>query len=597
MTLERLDDIVPIHNAAMPERTAIEWDKEDIDALGVMKVDVLGLGMLSCVRKAFDLVKDHYGLPLTLADIPEGDERVYDMVCEADTVGVFQIESRAQMTMLPRLRPRNFYDLVIEVAIVRPGPIQGDMVHPYLRRRDRKERVEYPSQALKDVLGKTLGVPLFQEQAMKVAIVAGGFTPAEADQLRRSMAAFRRSGTIAEMGTKLVSGMIANGYERDFAERCFKQLEGFGEYGFPESHAASFALIVYVSAWLKYWYPDVFLAALLNSQPMGFYAPAQLVRDAVSHGVDVRPPDVNASNWDSTLEETDNGAGLNDAGGGRYAVRIGLRQVKGLRDVAGARLMAARDEGGPFASVDDVARRAGLARREMALLAEADAFRSLSMDRRQAGWRAMASQAEDLPLFAARATAPEGFEPIPLPDMTLPEHVTRDYGALRLSLKAHPMAILRPVFDERGYCQAESLRRAGNNKHVAIAGLVVVRQRPGTASGVIFATLEDETGIANVVIWPKVFERNRRTVIGSKLLGVIGKVQAEGKVIHLIADQLIDHTAHLAAMSDTQVFAGATAPSDEVNRASGDPRIALRAREQDRMRRLHTVMPKSRDFH
>jgi len=357
----RWDEMVPVRKAAMPERTAIEWDKEDIDALGLMKVDVLGLGMLSCVSRALAMIGEAYGRPMQVQDIPAEDPAVYDMICKADTVGVFQIESRAQMSMLPRLKPRCFYDLVIEVAIVRPGPIQGDMVHPYLRRREGREAVNYPSEALRAVLGKTLGVPLFQEQAMKIAIVAAGFTPAQADRLRRSMAAFRRAGTIQEMGEKLVAGMIANGYEPDFAERCFRQLEGFGEYGFPESHAASFALIVYVSCWLKRHYPDVFLAAMLNAQPLGFYAPAQLVRDARQHGVVVRAPDVNASHWDSTLEALASGeaARTTPEGGAQRAVRLGLRQIKGLAQSAAARVIAAREHG-PFVSLEDAARRAGL---------------------------------------------------------------------------------------------------------------------------------------------------------------------------------------------------------------------------------------------
>ncbi len=413
ITLDRLDEIVPVRKAAMPERTAIEWDKEDIEALGLMKVDVLGLGMLTAVQKALSLIKHAYDRNLPVADIPPEDPVVYDMICKADTLGVFQIESRAQMTMLPRLKPRCFYDLVIEVAIVRPGPIQGDMVHPYLRRREGKEKVEFPSEDLRQVLGKTLGVPLFQEQAMKIAIVAAGFTPSEADRLRRSMAAFRRAGTIQEMGEKLVRGMIANGYTPDFAERCFKQLEGFGEYGFPESHAASFALIVYVSCWIKRHYPDAFLAAMLNSQPLGFYAPAQLVRDAREHGVIVRPPDINHSDWDCTLESLDPGerAARTPEGGGRFAVRLGLRQIKGLAEITAARVMAARQFGGPFDGVEALARRARLQRSEVDRLAAGDAFSSLKTPRREAGWRALALSGPDLPLFDAaggeRASAPD----------------------------------------------------------------------------------------------------------------------------------------------------------------------------------------------
>ena len=599
ITLGRLDEIVPVRRAAMPERTAIEWDKEDIDALGLMKVDVLGLGMLTAVQKAFAFIEDAYGRALSPSTVPAEDSRVYDMICKADTVGVFQIESRAQMSMLPRLKPRNFYDLVIEVAIVRPGPIQGDMVHPYLRRREGKESVDFPSEALRQVLGKTLGVPLFQEQAMKIAIVAAGFTPSEADRLRRSMAAFRRSGTIQEMGEKLIAGMIANGYAPDFAERCFRQLEGFGEYGFPESHAASFALIVYVSCWIKRHYPDAFLAALLNAQPLGFYAPAQLVRDAREHGVVVRPVDVNHSDWDSTLEPLDpfDGPPPTPEGGARFAVRLGLRQIKGLSEVTAARVMSARAEGGLFASVEDLARRACLVRAETDRLATADAFSSLSMSRREAGWRALARPGPDLPLFAAgqgERHAPDR-SGARLPRMSGAEEVAHDYRTLALSLKAHPMSFLRPDFDSAGYLRCDALRKARDGARVGAAGLVLVRQRPGSAKGVIFATIEDETGVANVIVWPALFARFRRVVIGAKLLAVTGRLQKEGDVIHLVAEQLIDRTALLTRLGGRR-FDPAIAHADEVNRPGAD------ARDKPRRSRGFAppgaeIIPASRDFH
>jgi error-prone DNA polymerase len=600
ITLDRLDEIVPVRKAAMPERTAIEWDKEDIEALGLMKVDVLGLGMLTAVQKSLDLISEAYGRDLPIAAIPPEDQRVYDMICKADTLGVFQIESRAQMTMLPRLKPRCFYDLVIEVAIVRPGPIQGDMVHPYLRRREGKEKVEFPSEALREVLGKTLGVPLFQEQAMKIAIVAAGFTPSEADKLRRSMAAFRRSGTIQEMGEKLVSGMIANGYTPDFAERCFKQLEGFGEYGFPESHAASFALIVYVSCWIKRHYPDVFLAAMLNSQPLGFYAPAQLVRDAREHGVVVRAPDINHSDWDCTLEPLAEGerAQVTPEGGGRFAVRLGLRQIKGLSEVTAARVMAARLSEGGFASVEDLARRARLQRSEVDRLSSGDAFGSLNTPRREAGWRALALSGPDLPLFDAaggeRRSAPD-LSGARLPAMALSEEVARDYVHLSLSLKAHPMHFLREGFFQMGYRPCKELLTAKNGARFGLAGLVLVRQRPGSAKGVIFATLEDETGVANVIIWQSVFQRYRKTVIGSKLLGVTGRLQREGEVIHLVAEQLVDWTAALSSLSDGG-FDPALAHADEIVRPGADARQKPN-RAQGLIAPGAEIIPASRDFH
>jgi error-prone DNA polymerase len=596
MTQGRLDEIVPVHNAAMPERTALEWDKEDIDALGLMKVDVLGLGMLSCVARALNFIQQHYDRAIPVADIPAEDPAVYDMICDADTVGVFQIESRAQMTMLPRLKPRSFYDLVIEVAIVRPGPIQGDMVHPYLRRRSGEEKVEYPSKALEDVLGKTLGVPLFQEQAMRIAIVAAGFTPAESDQLRRAMAAFRRAGSIHEMGEKLISGMIANGYTTDFAHRCFKQLEGFGEYGFPESHAASFALIVYVSCWLKHYFPDVFLAAILNAQPMGFYAPAQLVRDAREHGVEVRPPDINNSDWDCTLEPAARPQGLTSEGGGRFAVRLGLRQIKGMKEPAAARILAARELGGTFASVDDLARRARLDRSTTDRLANADAFTSIALDRRKAGWTALAQAGAPLPLF--EQASDYGIEAAThLPDMSLGEEVAHDYASLRLSLKAHPLSFFRAEFETMGHVRSEQLPSLRDGSWVALAGLVLVRQRPGSASGVVFATLEDETGVANVIVWPKTFERYRKTVMRAKLIGVSGRVQKEGKVIHIVSHRLTDHSWRLASLADGDEFTESVAHADEIARPQADPRTVALYRRVMRGERLEDIMPGSRDFH
>ncbi|WP_316976684.1 error-prone DNA polymerase [Shumkonia mesophila] len=541
MTKGPLCEAVPIANAAMADRTVIEWDKDDLDTLGMLKVDVLALGMLTCIRKAFDLVSRHHGRSLALATVPAEDPAVYDMLCEGDSVGVFQVESRAQMAMLPRLKPRNFYDLVIEVAIVRPGPIQGDMVHPYLRRRQGKEAVSYPSKDLEAVLGKTLGIPLFQEQAMKIAIVGAGFTPSEADALRRAMATFRRSGEIHLFEVRFIDGMVARGYGRDFAERCFRQIEGFADYGFPESHAASFALLVYVSAWLKRHYPAAFAAALLNSQPMGFYAPAQIVRDARDHGVTVRPVDVNLSDWDHALEDGD--------GAGHATLRLGLRQVGGFPAAAGKALVEARGAG--YADVEDIHRRAGLVPAPLEALARADAFGSLGLNRRQALWavRGLKGQAP-LPLFAAAEARETAREPaVALPAMTAGESVTDDYRALRLSLKSHPAALLRDKLSAERYSPCARLKDLGHEASSRVAGLVVTRQRPGTASGVIFVTLEDETGIANVIVHAQVFERYRRTLLGAGLLGVVGRVQREGAVIHVLARQLVDLTSLLGRLT------------------------------------------------
>lgn len=535
-----LTELSPVLNAAMPGRTTIEWDKDDIDALGILKIDVLALGMLSCVRRAFDLIAAHHGRVLTLATIPPEDPAVYDMLCRADSVGVFQVESRAQMSMLPRLKPRTFYDLVIEVAIVRPGPIQGDMVHPYLRRRGGHETVEYPSEALRRVLEKTLGVPLFQEQAMRIAIVGAGFTPGEADQLRRAMATFRHAGTIQMFERKLIDGMVARGYARDFAERCFRQIEGFGTYGFPESHAASFALLVYVSAWLKCHYPAAFACALLNSQPMGFYAPAQIVRDAQEHGVTVLEPDVNASDWECRLQDDGNDAAP--------ALRLGFRQIKGARQSDAERLVLVRGAG--FRDAFDLWRKSGLSVAALDTLAQADAFRSLGLDRRAALWALRGLGERPLPLFA-ELDRPATTEPeVTLPEMPLGEQVVEDYASLSLSLKGHPLALLRPALAARGLVPAVRLRLARPSQRLGVAGLVMMRQRPGTAKGVIFITLEDETAIANLIIPPEVAERDRRDLLAARLLSATGKVENHEGVVHLIVTHLADLTGLLSTLTD-----------------------------------------------
>lgn len=521
----RLSDLCPILNARMEDRTNIEWNKDDIDALGFMKIDVLALGMLTCIRKAFDLAKQHYRLNLTLANIPQDDPAVYEMISRADTVGVFQIESRAQMSMLPRLKPKTFYDLVIEVAIVRPGPIQGDMVHPYLRRRNGEELVEFPSKELEEILGRTLGVPLFQEQAMKIAIVAAGFSPSEADQLRRSMATFKVNGKVSHFRDKLIEGMTANGYSREYAERVFRQLEGFGSYGFPESHAVSFALLVYVSSWLKCYYPDVFACALLNSQPMGFYQPAQIVSDARKHGVEVRSVDINASDWDNTLEEKS----------GKYcALRLGFRQVKGLHEEEMKRLVECRGDG--YRSVQDL-REAGLTEAILERLADADAFRSMGFDRREALWKVSAKDHQRDSMFIAEEVKNDFEENVALPRMTLSEHVVHDYHALSLSVKAHPLSFLRDALESLHVRPANQLKDIKHGAVVRVAGLVLVRQRPGTAKGVCFITIEDETGSANLVVFPDKFDEYRKEIIQSRLLMVQGKLQKEGEVIHVMAER------------------------------------------------------------
>ena len=551
LTRGRLDDTVPVGNAAMPDRTFIEWDKDDIDAVGLLKVDVLALGMLSCLRRARDLMGLHRIREFeTLAEIPGDDPAVYAMLSRADSVGVFQVESRAQMSMLPRLRPEKFYDLVVEVAIVRPGPIQGDMVHPYLRRRESREPVVYPAphpdhgpaNELVAVLEKTYGVPLFQEQAMQIAIVAAGFTPAEADELRRAMATFKHVGTIGTLEQKFVGGMVRRGYPPDFAERCFKQIKGFSTYGFPESHAASFALLVYASAWIKCHHPDVFLAAILNAQPMGFYRPAQLVRDAREHGVEVRGPDVNHSDWDCTLEPGEAGR----------AVRLGLRLVSGAGEGAMTRLVAHRGNG--YASVEGLRVTAALDRATVERLAEADCFRSLGLDRRAALWavRALDRAMAEAPLLALAAN--DGLfraEPaVALAPMRLSEHVAEDYSATGLSLKGHPCAFFRESLARLGAITAAEHRdpRIAPDAWVTVAGIVLTRQRPGTAKGVVFLTLEDETGIANIIVWRKVFEANRPVAMNARFIAVTGRLQRAGEVVHLLAERFRDLTPYLARL-------------------------------------------------
>jgi len=582
LTERPLTETVPIGNGAMEDRTFIEWDKDDIDELGILKIDVLALGMLTCIRKCFDLVRQHHGEDWSLATIPQEVPEVYDMLCEGDSLGVFQVESRAQMNMLPRLKPRCFYDLVIEVAIVRPGPIQGDMVHPYLKRRSGKEPVTFPCpdpehgppDELEKILGRTLGVPIFQEQAMKIALDAAKFSSEEANQLRKAMATFRSKGNIEVLQDKMVGRMVERGYDSAFAQRCFDQIKGFGEYGFPESHAASFAHLVYVSSWLKWKYPAAFAAALLNSQPMGFYAPAQIVRDALEHGVEVREVDVNASEWDCTLEDG--------------ALRLGLRQVDGLHRDAADRLVAAR----PYRTVEELRTRGGVPVHAIQRLAAADAFRSLGLDRRAALWDSRAlKQAPDLPLFAYAEARDEGAEaePAQLPAMPLSEHVVNDYQTIRLSLKAHPMRFLREHYAARKFITAGQLKSVRDGKRLSIAGLVLIRQRPGSAKGVVFITIEDETGIANLVVWPDVFEKQRKIVMGARLMAVHGIVQRDEDdgVIHVVARRLEDHTPMLRHLSEDIV---------EAPLSRGDAPGAMRP-PPGRHPRDAEVIPKSRDFH
>jgi error-prone DNA polymerase len=571
LTRDRLDDLVPIEPAAMKDRQVVEWDKDDIDILRWMKVDVLGLGMLGCMRRAFELLDEHRGDRLELATIPTEDPATYAMIQKADTIGVFQIESRAQMAMLPRLKPRTFYDLVIEVALIRPGPIQGDMVHPYLRRREGKEKAVYPTPELERVLGKTLGVPLFQEQAMQVAIVCAGFTPGEADQLRRSMATFKVTGGIAHFKDRLISGMVARHYSREYAEHTVSQIEGFGSYGFPESHAASFALIAYASSWMKCHHPDVFCAALLNAQPMGFYAPAQIVRDAREHGVEVRPVCVNASRWDCTLEP---------ATGRFLAVRLGLRMVKGLSNAHAANIVAGRGDR-PLGSVDEVWRRTSVAPAALQLLAEADGFASMGLDRRSALWAIRGLRDEVLPLFAAadsgRAPRPEIVEPpVPIVPMIAGRNVVEDYATIGLTLRQHPVAFLRGDLARERIIPCRDLLAARDGQRLTVAGLVLVRQRPGTATGVVFITIEDETGIANLVVWSSLFERQRRVVLSASMLACHGHVQREGDVIHVVTERLDDLSGLLKSLGGRQApFPIRHGRGDEVKHPNGpDPREA-----------------------
>jgi len=665
LTQDRLDTYVPIGNAAMDDRTFIEWDKDDVDALNMMKVDVLALGMLTCIRKCFDLIADHKGERWELATIPQDVTSVYDMLCRGESLGVFQVESRAQMNMLPRLRPRIFYDLVIEVAIVRPGPIQGDMVHPYLRRRNGREKVVYPSPSpahgdkdeLRRVLHKTLGVPLFQEQAMRIAIEAAKFTPEEANGLRRAMATFRNVGTIGKFESKMVNNMIARGYAPEFAKNCFDQIKGFGSYGFPESHAASFAQLVYISSWLKHFHPDAFCCGLLNSQPMGFYAPAQIVGDARKNGVEVREIDVSFSHAQNTLEEKS----------GKYcAVRLGFRQIDGFRwndpdeerlkriqssfrdgpkdqtrnleiisgdspmcdctsefdafasprndgdtprnddqdetDDWAERIVAARKRR-PFTSLEDFARDTALPKRALIMLADADAFRSIGLDRREALWTVRRLPDDvPLPLFetaAAREQPDEEAEP--LPSMPLSEHVVADYQTIRLSLKGHPMEFLRAGFERERIIACASVSDARDRQYVRCAGVVLVRQRPGSAKGVVFMTLEDETGIANIVVWPKVMERFRKEVMGARLVLVEGYIQSSPeKVVHLVAEKLFDRSRDLVGLADDALGWKSAVPAGPalIEPLNDDPRDHVdHPAQKIRHPRNVRILPPSRDFH
>lgn len=594
ITRDRLDEIVPVENAAMEDRTVIEWNKDDIDVLNILKVDILALGMLSCLHRSFDLLKQHYGQRLCIEALPEKDQALYRMLGRADSIGVFQVESRAQMSMLPRLRPETLYHLVIEVAIVRPGPIQGNMVHPYLRRKQGIEKVSYPSPApqfgppdeLKQILEKTLGVPLFQEQAMRIAIVAAGFEPQEADKLRRAMATFKRTGTIKYFRDKFINGMTRRGYKQDFAESCFRQIEGFGEYGFPESHAASFAILVYASAWFKCHYPDIFAAALLNSQPMGFYAPGQIIRDAQEHGVSVRPVDINHSCWDNGLEAEEGQAcdrlhirhaGMREDIWARHALRLGFREIRGFPQEA-ADLIERHRQGG-YDSIRHLWLRTGLEPALLEKLAHGDAFASLGLERREALWTIKAlrraGDKEDLPLLSSLPSQKLEAD-IDLPPMLLGDQVIEDYRHLRFSLKAHPLSFLRSALASENFTPHEKLSILKPDRQVRVSGLVLVRQRPGTASGVIFMTLEDETGIANVIVWPKVFEIYRPVVLGARLVGVTGRLQSESNVTHVIAEHLEDMTPYLGRLRH------APAPDKTASERVSD---------------AHAVMPRGRNFH
>lgn len=595
LTRDRLDDLVPIEPAAMEDRRVIEWEKDDIEELHIMKVDVLGVGMLGCMRRAFDLLRDHKRIRMDLwsDELQKDDSKVYDMICEADTIGVFQIESRAQMSMLPRLRPRRLYDIVIQVAIVRPGPIQGNMVHPYLRRREKKEDVSYPSVELRQILDKTLGVPLFQEQAMSVAIVGAGFTEAEADALRRSMATFKATGGVSHLHDKMVSGMLARGYDRDFAERTFKQIEGFGSYGFPESHAASFAKIAYASSWMKCHHPDIFCAALLNAQPMGFYQPAQLVRDAQEHGVEVRPVCVNTSRWDCTLEE----------GTGLLPLRLGLRMVRGLSNDHAGKILAVRSDE-PFSGIEDVWLRSGVPVAALEKLADADAFACFGLDRRQALWQVRGLGAAPLPLFAAADAREEGREPqVALAPLGEGREVFEDYRTIQVSLRAHPLSFIRSELDRRGVTRCGDLANVKDGSKVEVAGIVLIRQKPGQGN-VTFITIEDESGIANTILWQRRFDTHRRIVMSSAMINVKGTVQREGSVIHVVADTLQDYTPLLRSVADMP-FPHRPGPGDGVTHPGSPDRGERGWVPKPRSLRAPPIAPdventlrqKTRDFH
>ncbi|MCW5679299.1 MAG: error-prone DNA polymerase [Xanthobacteraceae bacterium] len=587
ITKGSLCEVVPIENAAMEERTVIEWDKDDLDALGMMKVDVLALGMLTCIRKALDLLRRHKRIDYDLAQIPKEDAAVYEMLSRGDSLGVFQVESRAQMNMLPRMRPKEFYDLVIEVAIVRPGPIQGDMVHPYLKRRNGIEEVKFPSPSpdhgdvneLHEILGRTKGVPLFQEQAMELAITAAKFSPDEANGLRKAMATFRNDGTMWKYKEKFINRMIARGYDRDFVERCYKQIEGFGSYGFPESHAVSFALLVYASSWLKCHHPEAFCCAILNSQPMGFYTRASLVRDAREHGAEVREIDVNFSEQDNILEPS----------GEKFAVRLGFRNIDGFQDKWEEKIVQRR--AGGFPSLESFAQRTQLPKKAILLLADADCFRSIGLDRRAALWSARRLPNDDaLPLFAALNEDEHPREEIkPLPVMPLPEHVVADYQTAGLSLKGHPMEFLREIFSRERVYSCRAATNAKNGSRLRCAGAVLVRQRPGTAKGVVFMTIEDETGIANIVIWQNVFERYRKEIMGARLVLIEGRIQRADGVTHLVAERLEDRSAELHRLSEWKVEVP-LARTDEVSRPQQDHRSPRHPRNV-------RILPRSRDFH
>ncbi len=619
ITRSRLDEVVPIENAAMDDRTFIEWEKNDLEALGLLKVDVLALGMLTCLQRSFDFLRSHYDDTRDLS-MQDEDERTYKMIERADTIGVFQIESRAQMSMLPRLRPEKFYDLVIEVAIVRPGPIQGNMVHPYLRRREKIDPVTYPSKNLESILHKTLGIPLFQEQAMRIAIDGAGFAPSEADRLRRAMATFKRVGTIGTFEKKFLKGMEVNGYDAKFAADCWKQIEGFGSYGFPESHAASFANLVYTSAWIKCHYPDVFLAALLNSQPMGFYATSQLVRDAQEHAVEVRAVDVNHSNWDCSLEGTPAPQGKLHARHSSmsadilttHAVRLGLRQIDGFSEEWAKKIESLRGAG--FDSVRHLWLRTGLPPKAIEKLAHADAFNSLGLSRRDALWAVKALQRagdkDNLPLFA-RVSMPALEPDANLPAMLPGEQVIEDYRHLHLSLKAHPVSFLRRDLDARGIVRHELLPTLVPGRRVTIGGIVLVRQRPGTGNA-IFMTLEDETAIANTIVWPRKFEEYRPVVMGARLISVAGVLQNEKNVIHIVADHFEDLTPLLGRLSEQADRIDVTMPPDVIKRPvysrqrhphSGDALVTMLKEgkpvleDVSAARDTAQVMPKGRNFH